>query len=146
MRFIAILMFVTLTLLFTGCHPMSLPVLREEAKRQDERITRETEAIKESPKLQELNQLCTDKIPKPTGFELWSKDRDYHEETWLDYGYRSALDYQTVKRFYLDYFAQNGWQLTKEKDDGWGPSEIEFHKDSYRVTIYDKEWEENSTS
>lgn len=46
-----------------------------------------------------------------------------------------------MKRFYLDYFAQNGWELTEEKDDGWGPSEIEFHKDSYRVSIYDKESE-----
>lgn len=65
-----------------------------------------------------LTSFCTEKIPRPSGFELVKKARDYHEETWVDYGYRSALDYQSVKRFYLDYFAQNGWQLTKEKDDG----------------------------
>lgn len=93
MRIITILAFATWLVLFTGCHPMSLPILRDEARRQDERITRETdEAIKKSPKLQELNQLCTEKIPKPNGFELMNKDRDYHEETFLSYGYRSSLD------------------------------------------------------
>lgn len=140
MRVIAILTFATLTLLFTGCNPIHLPVLREEARRQDERITRETdEAIKKSPKLQELNRLCTETIPKPTEFELLYKDRDYHEETFISYAYRATLDYQTVKRFYLDYFGQNGWELKEEKDDGWGPSKIVFHKDSYRVSVYDKE-------
>jgi len=138
MRIIAVLALATLSLLFTGCNPWRLPVLKEEARRQDERITRETdEAIKKSPKLQELNRLCTEKIPRPTGFELVNKDRDYHEETFVSYGYRSVMDYQSVKRFYLDYFAQNEWELTKQKDDGWGPSMIEFRKDSYRVAIYD---------
>ena len=138
MRIIASLAFATLSLFFTGCNPWRLPVLNEEARRQDERITRETdEAIKKSPKLQELNQLCTEKIPRPAGFELVTKDRDYHEETFVSYGYRSMLDYQSVKRFYLDYFAQNEWEFTKQKDDGWGPSMIEFRKGSYRVTIYD---------
>lgn len=137
-RIIASLVFSTSVLLFSGCNPWRLPLLKEEARKQDERITRETdEAIKKSPKLQELNRLCMESIPKPTGFELLNKDRDYHEETFLGYSYRSKLDYQTVKRFYLDYFVQNGWALTEEKDDGWGPSKIEFHKDSYRVTIYD---------
>jgi hypothetical protein len=41
-----------------------------------------------------------------------------------------------VKQFYIDYFAQNGWKLTKQKEGGWGPSEIEFRRDSYRVSIY----------
>jgi hypothetical protein len=126
MKPIAILAFVTLNLLFSGCNPWRLPVLKEEARRQDQRITRETdEAIKKSPKL-----------PRPSGFELVNKDRDYNEETFLSYGYRSALDYQSVKQFYIDYFAQNGWKLTKQKEGGWGPSEIEFRRDSYRVSIY----------
>lgn len=137
MRILSVLA-LALILLFTGCNPWRLPVLKEVAKRQDERITRETdEALKKSPKLQELNQLCTEKIPRPPGFELVSKDRDYHEETFMTYGYRSKLDYQTVKRFYLDYFAQNGWVLAEDKNDGWGDQKIEVHKDSYRVTIYD---------
>jgi len=57
---------------------------------------------------------------KPTDFELLNKHRDFHEETFVGYGYRSKLDYQTVKRFYLDYFAQNGWVLAEDKNDGWG--------------------------
>jgi hypothetical protein len=42
-----------------------------------------------------------------------------------------------VKSFYVSYFAQHGWQLTRQKDGGWGPSEIEFHRDRYEVTISD---------
>jgi hypothetical protein len=138
MRIISVLGFAILILLITACNPWRLPLLKEEARKQDDRITRETEeAIKKSSKLQELNQLCTEKIPKPTDFELLNKHRDFHEETFVGYGYRSKLDYQTVKRFYLDYFAQNGWVLAEDKNDGWGDPKIEVHKDSYRVTIYD---------
>ncbi|HKY30186.1 MAG TPA: hypothetical protein VJM12_19810 [Pyrinomonadaceae bacterium] len=57
-----------------------------------------------------------------------NKSRDFHEETFVSYGYRSTLDYPSVKQFYLNYFPQNGWQLTKQKDDGWGPDEIEFRQ------------------
>ena len=138
MKIIAILVFSTSIFLFSACNPWHFPLLKEEARKQDERITRETdEAIKKSPKLQELNWLCMENIPKPTDFELLNKHRDFHEETFVGYGYRSKLDYQSVKRFYLDYFAQNGWVLTEDKTDGWGDPKIEFHKDSYRVTIYD---------
>ena len=33
--------------------------------------------------------------------------------------------------------ANTGWVLTEDKNDGWGDPKIEFHKDSYRVTVYD---------
>ena len=122
----------------TGCNPRELPGFKQLAKREEQRITRETEeAIKKSPKLQELNRLCTEEIPRPDGFVPVSKSRDFNEETFLDYGYHSTLDYQKVKTFYINYFSQHGWQLTKQKDGGWGPSEIEFRKDSHRVTISD---------
>ena len=130
--------FMMAAICFTACNPRELPGFRQEAKRQEERITRETEeAIKKSSALQELNHLCTEEIPRPEGFVSVNKSRDFNEERFLSYGYHSPLDYESVKRFYLDYFAQRGWQLTKQKDGGWGPSEIEFRKDSYRVTIYD---------
>jgi hypothetical protein len=64
--------------------------------------------------------------------------RDFNEENFLGYAYQSSADYKTVKTFYLKYFADHGWQLSKQKDGGWGPSEIEFRNDRYRVTVYDK--------
>lgn len=122
----------------TGCNPWGLPGLKQQAKKEEQRITRETEeAIKKSPGLQELNRLCTEEIPRPEGFVSVNKSRDFNEEQFLSYGYHSTHDYQSVKRFYLDYFVQHGWQLKTEKDSGWGPSKLEFRKDSYGVVIYD---------
>lgn len=123
-----------------SCDPRQLPGFQREAKRQDERITRETqEAIRNSPALQELDRLCTKEIPRPAGFVLEKMSRDFHEQKFLSYGYRSDTDYQTVKNFYLSYFRDHGWHLSEEKDGGWGPSRIEVRSDRYRVTIYDKE-------
>jgi hypothetical protein len=121
-----------------ACNPRVLPGFKEETKRQEERITKETEeAIKKSPALQQLDHLCTQEISRPEGFISVKKSRDFNEEKFVSYGYHSSLDYQSVKRFYLDYSSQHGWQLTKQKDGGWGPSELEFRKDSFAVIIYD---------
>jgi hypothetical protein len=131
---------------FTGCNPWRLPGFKQEAKRQDERITRETdEAIRKSAGLQELDHLCTQEIPRPSKFALDRKYRDYNEEKFLGYGYQSDADYQSVKSFYLKYFNEHGWQIIKEKDGGWGPSEIEFGNERYRLTVYDKGKSEGGT-
>jgi hypothetical protein len=138
MRHLVTLALAVVILCFTSCDPRQLPGFKQEAKRQDERITRETEeAIKKSPALQELDRLCTTEIVRPEGFVSVKKSRDFHQERFLSYGYHSTLDYQSVKRFFLNYFVQHGWQLTEEKDHGWGPSKIEFRKDTFKVTIYD---------
>ena len=123
-----------------SCDPRQLPGFQREAKRQDERITRETqEAIRNSPALQELDRLCTTEIPRPDGFVLGRMSRDFREQKFLVYGYRSDTDYRTVKNFYLNYFREHGWQLAEEKDGGWGPSKIAVRNDRYQVTVYDKE-------
>lgn len=131
-------MIVASSALLTGCDPRRLPGFREEAKRQQERITRETEAaIEKSPRLQELNHLCTEQIPRPTDFVSVNKYMSLQEERFLGYGYRSPSDYESVKTFYVRSFAERGWQLTRQKDDGWGPREIEFRKNGFQVTIED---------
>lgn len=123
-----------------SCDPRQLPGFHREAKRQDERITRETqEAIRNSSGLQELDRLCIKEIPLPDGFVLKQMSRDFHDQKYLSYGYQSDTDYRTVKNFYLNYFRAHGWQLSEEKDGGWGPSRIEVRNDRYRVTVYDKE-------
>lgn len=123
-----------------SCDPRQLPGFQREAKRQDERISRETqEAIRKSPALQELDRLCAKEIPRPDGFVLEHMSRDFHEQKFLSYSYRSDTDYRKVKNFYLNYFRDHDWQLSEEKDGGWGPSRIEVRNDRYRVTVYDKE-------
>jgi hypothetical protein len=121
-----------------ACNPWHLPGLKRIAKQQDERITRETvEAIKKSPALQELDHLCTKQIPLPAGFVLLNMSRDFNRETFLDYGYRSNTDYKSVKRFYSEYFSQQGWRVASEKGSGWGPPYVEYMKDRFKVKVYD---------
>lgn len=125
-------------LLFVACSPIKIPVLRERAKKEQERITKETqEAIKSSQKLQELDRLCTKDIPLPPDFVLVKLHRDYKDETFLGYGYHSDVSYQQVKTLYRDYFLQRGWQLAGEKDRTWGYPYIEFINATYRIKIYD---------
>jgi hypothetical protein len=118
-----------------------MPGFKQLAKREDARITRETDdAIKNSPALQELEHLCTIDIPSPTDFALVKKDRDFNEQKFLVYYYRSGISYDRVKAFYSDCLGQRGWQLTEQKDGGWGPSNMVFRKDQFSITIYDKEY------
>lgn len=120
-----------------SCNPMDLPGFKQVAKRQEEYTTKQTEeAIKKSILLQELDRLCTKEVPRPNGFTPVNKYKDLRGERFLGYGYNSPADYQTVRDFYLNYFKQTGWQLTNQKDDGWGVPEIEFSKDRYLVRVY----------
>ena len=122
----------------TACNPRQLPGFKQEAKQQQEKITRQTEeAILKSPALQELDRFCTKEIPRPKDFILVERDWDHHNETFLGYGYRSESDFNTVKKFYLDYFAEQRWQVTGQKEGGWGPSYVEFRKDGYKVKVYE---------
>lgn len=122
----------------TACNPRELPWFKQESKRQDERITEETkEAIRKSPELQKLIRVCLDQIPRPGGFELVNMSRDFNRSTFLSYGYHSSLDFQAVKHFYTDYFAQHDWKLISHKDSGWGPSRIEFQNADFKFVLYD---------
>lgn len=138
MKTIAFTILVLATICITSCNPWKLPGLREEARRQDERVSRETdEAIRTTPVLQDLARLCTEEIPRPRDFVESRKYADFNDKKFLGYVYDSALDYSSVRAFYRGFFLQHGWRLAGEKE-GWGPSQMEFRNDKYRVTIYDK--------
>jgi hypothetical protein len=129
-----VLAFVCLSL--AGCNPFRLPGLRQVAKQEEERETKETEeAIRKSPALQELDRLCTQEIPRPDGFVLVKKFNGFHSVIFVGYGYHSGSGYQEVKTFYMKYFTQHGWLLTKQEDGSWGPMSVEFSKDSYKVVV-----------
>ena len=121
----------------TACNPRNNPLFRKAAKVSDERIAKQTEqALKESPVLQEIDRLCTQQIPLFDGFKLTRKMSWQSRNPFLSYDYVSAADYQKVRTFYKEYFLQNGWQLTKDQDGGWGPPwEARFKKDNYSISI-----------
>lgn len=139
MRILVLLISTVALAVISACNPRQLPGFKQEAKRQEERVTRETdEAIKKSPALQELAHLCTEEIPRPQDFVQSRKYRDVNGEKFVGYAYNAKVDYSSVRSFYVDYFTQHGWQLTNQKDGGWGPSGLEFRNDKYKVKIYDK--------
>jgi hypothetical protein len=136
-RFFLVALFVV-TVSVVACDPRETPGFKRLAKQQEERITRKTEeAIKGSPKLQDLDRLCTKEIPRPEDFVPINKYKDLHGERFLGYGYHSKADFERVKNFYVKYFADHGWSLTRETIDGWGPSEIEFRNQQHKVIISD---------
>jgi hypothetical protein len=118
-----------------GC-VRSNPVFRKLAEKEDARRIKQTdEDVAKSPELQELDHLCTKEIPVFTGFTPKSRFAGSTRTTLLTYFYRSAVPYPPVKTFYVNYFSQNGWTLTRQKENSWGPDELEFAKHPYRITI-----------
>jgi hypothetical protein len=110
---------------FSACDVRRLPGFNQAAKREEERITKETEeAIKQSAELQDLDHLCTQVVPRPDGFVPVNKFRTLHGPLILGYGYHSSVDYQIVKRFlpqsfrstWVASFSTKGWWLGAIKD------------------------------
>jgi len=133
-----VLALVVVTVCVAACNPRGFPGFKQLAKQQEERITRETEeAIKKSPVLQDLDRLCTQEILRPEGFVPINKYKDLHGERFLGYGYQSKADFSGVESFYVSYFVQHGWNLTKQDDRKWGFPKIEFRNQKYQVKIYD---------
>ena len=123
--------------LTVGCNFRDIPAFRRERERQSRLATEATrKAIEQSPELQELDRLCTREIPQITGAKLdqLSKGRNV---LMLFYYYSVSIRYGQIKEIYSNYFNQAGWRVTGQKDGGWGPSNIEFQNDRYKVNLVD---------
>ncbi len=119
----------------TGC-VRDNPVFRKFAEREDaKRIKWTDEQVAKSQDLQELNDLCTKTIPLFSGFVLQSRLAGPTNKTSLSYYYRSPAEFARVKSFYVDYFSQSGWTLVRQKENGWGPDELEFAKQPFKIII-----------
>lgn len=138
MKSFFLLTLLAVTFCVAACNPREIPGFKQLAKRQEEKTTRETEeAIKRSPIFQDLDRLCTQEIPRPEGFVSINKYKSLHEEKFLGYGYHSQTDFSAVKKFYFAYFAQHGWNFTKEDNGEWGYADIQFRNQKYEVIITD---------
>lgn len=124
-----------MVVLLTGC-VRNNPVFRKLAEDEDaKRIKWSNEQIAKRPDLQELDSLCTKTIPLFAGFVANSRFAGPTQKTSLTYYYRSSAEYAQVKSFYIDYFSSNGWLLTRQHEEGWGPDGLEFAKQPYRIII-----------
>jgi len=114
----------------------SNPIFRKLAEKEEaKRIKHTDEEVAKSPELQELDGLCTKEIPLFDGFVPNGRFAGPTSTTSLTYFYRSPAAYARVKAFYVSYFSQNGWMLTRQKENSWGPDELEFKKANYRIII-----------
>ena len=126
-----------LALLGVSCKPTRLPVLREFALREQQRITDETRrAIAQSQSLREMDYFYTHEVVPPPDFKLVRMSRDFKGETFLVYGYQSTQPWNDVKNYYRSYLTKAGWQLTEDQNVRWGDDFIRFQKQSYQVKLY----------
>jgi hypothetical protein len=124
-----------LTIAFYGC-VRNNPLFRKLAEREDAKRIKQTDNdVAKSPELQELDHLCTKEIPVFADFVPNGRIAGPTWTTSLYYYYRSPAAYGRVKAFYVNYFSQNGWTLTRQKENSWGPDELEFAKQPYRIII-----------
>jgi len=112
------------------------PLFRKVAQAEDrKRAKAADEAIAKSRALQELDHLCTKEIPLFEGFVPNGRFASPPQKTALHYYYRSSATYSVVKSFYVNYFSQHEWTLARQKENSWGPDELEFSKRPYRIII-----------
>lgn len=131
-----LILILTATVYVCACTPREIPGFKRLAKQNEQKTTRETEdAIKRSLALQDLHRVCTQEVPLPDGFQPVNKFGDLHRERYLGYGYHSQTDFETVKKFYDSYFAQDDWTPVKNEDSNWGYPEIGFRNERYKVSI-----------
>lgn len=131
---LASLLFVSL---LVGCNFRNFPAFRRESEREDRLVTEATrKAIAQSPELQELDRLCTKEIPQIQGAKL-AKLSQGKSVQMLFYYYSVNLRYELVKNTYVNYFNQAGWRVTDQKDEGWGPKNIEFQNERFKVNLVD---------
>lgn len=136
----ASLLLLATALSYAGCaNPGGLPVFRDMQERERQETAKHTEeALKNSPVMRELDELCRGEVPVFEGFVFLSMNASYPPRTFLTYFYSSDAQYEKVKGFYTSYFTEKGWQLSRRDEDGWGPLTIEFTKESYKVIIFHK--------
>ena len=126
-----------MALLCVSCKPTSLPVFREFAEREQQRITQETKrAIAQSQSLREVDDIYTHEVVPPGYFKLVRMSRDFRQETYLVYGYQSNQGWKDVKDHYRNHLTNAGWQLNAERAVSWGDDFMKFQKQSYQVTLY----------
>ncbi|MEZ5428393.1 MAG: hypothetical protein R2747_19140 [Pyrinomonadaceae bacterium] len=91
-----------------------LPGFEELMTQEDKRETRETEkAIKNSPELQELDELCR-KLPQVNEFRLIGKARNFRKPTKLTFFYYSEKDPYSLDRVFRNYFREKGWETVEK--------------------------------
>lgn len=121
----------------TGCvDPRVLPGIKQLSERQTKSSTvKAEEDIKKSPLLQELSSICTEQIPLPSDFRLIAKRVYTNINPTVGYAYYSEAEYTKVKEYYVDQLTREGWQLTYQKDGGWGPRHIKLKRGQYVFNI-----------
>jgi hypothetical protein len=89
-----------------GCaHPLFQP--REKLLENERKLSQAAEQeIKGSARLKEVDALCR-QVPLPQGFSFISKH--VNNDATVSFNYGSEVSFVIARKFYLDYFENNGW-------------------------------------
>lgn len=130
MKYLARLILFTILIFSGGC--LSIP--RQIKKKIADNTTRATdEAIKGSPKLQELNKICTD-IPLPDDFvfeEKYLLTVGLNEN--LTYSYDSKTAFNESRKIFEDYFKEKDWRV-RDMSDKYPPG-LDFTDGNVNVSV-----------
>lgn len=86
------------------------------------------EKINQSERLKEVDTLCAN-LPKPEDFRLLRKKISGNSRTTsISHYYQSKTEYEKIKKFYSDWFIQNGWKLEYQNT-------LDFNKDNLMIRI-----------
>jgi len=99
-----------------------------ESERRKTEATKE--AIRKSPSLQEVNQVC-ESLPKTDSFRLILMRNSFRADVeFLEYGYLADEPYETVRDIFFDYFNREGWTDVYEQS-GINTISVRGQKDGF---------------
>lgn len=133
MRF-PLICFLVSCLAVGGCNPRDLPGIRNLREASEKASTkRAEEAIRNSPELQRLNQVC-EEIPLPGRFEFVWKGGPDPETLMLSNYYYSEIDFNTANGEWETYFSKTGWNVVQRDWNVVGKGN-RYRKPGYEVVI-----------
>ena len=102
-----------------------------------EEATKETEdAIRRYEWAKELDDICS-QVPVFRDYKLDSKgsgtNRKFVEHIFAS-PTEKTVNYPELRKFYLQYFSENQWQLVEDRD--FGSRSLKFDKDGFEVQIF----------
>lgn len=84
--------------------------------------------INRSEPLKRVDSLC-ENIPKPEDFQFIKKITSGNSRTTsISHYYHSNLGYEKIKKFYSDWFTQNGWEPEVQES-------LEFRNKNFTISI-----------
>ncbi len=98
--------------------------------------------IKQSSEPEDFDKVCS-QTSTPSDFKYIGKTAGNNKK-FVQYNYKTSLNYEEVKQFYTNLLNQNGWELVDERDN-WG-NNFTHRKENQLISITRRGSGKNSCS